>query len=225
MKIVIKRIIAYMIDILLVSFVSTLITSNSYINKDFKQYNEVYKEYDVFYEEYEENLEELQDLFENEEITQDEYDTKLEKLNTSYSDKNIDYNYKLIKLSIISTIISILVILLYFVVIPYYFSGKTLGKWIMKLRLVSNNNKKLNILNYLIRCLILNSVLINILTIVMVLVLSKGEYLIYNQIVYVINYVIEMAIVFMIIFDKKNRGLHDYIANTKVVWEGDLDEV
>lgn len=59
----------------------------------------------------------------------------------------------------------------------------------------------------------------------MVLVLSKNSYLIYNEIIYIVNYVIEMAIIFMMFFDKKNRGLHDYLANTQVVWEGEVNEV
>ena len=225
MKIVFKRVIAYMIDFLIVSALSTMITSNSYINKDYKNYINTYEEYETFYEEYEENEEALEEALEQEAITEEEYETKLEELNSSFDDKNIDYNYKLIKLSIVSTIISILVILLYFVVIQYYFNGQTLGKWIMKLRIVSNSDKKLNILNYLIRSLILNSVLVNILSIIFVLALSKDGYLIYNEISYIITNIIEMSIVFMMFFDKKNRGLHDYLSNTHVVWEGEENEV
>lgn len=225
MKNVFKRIIAYMIDILLVSALSTLITSNSYINKDYKKYIEVSEKYEEFYENYEDSIDELEDSFEDEEITEEEYETKLKDINNLYEDKNIDYNYKLIKLSVISTIISMLVLLLYFVVIQYYFNGQTLGKWIMKLRIVSNNNKKLTILNFLLRSLILNSILINTLSIILVLTLSKSGYLIYNQIIYIVSYVVEMTILVMMFFDKNNRGLHDYIANTKVVWEGEKDEV
>ena len=225
MKIVFKRLGAYIIDIMLVSLISTFITSNSYINKDYKEYTKTYEQYETIYEEYNDSKEELQEQLEDEEITQKEYDKKIEKLTSSFDDKNIDYNYKLIKLSIISTIISILVILLYFVVIQYYFNGQTLGKKIMKLRVVSNSDKKLNIFNFLIRSLILNEVLINSLSIILVLILSKSNYLIYNEIIYVFNYILEMALIFTIIYDKKNRGIHDYLANTKVISEGDKNEV
>jgi len=221
MKMVMKRFVAYTIDIMLVSIVSTLITSNSYINKDYKKYISVSEEYNEFYDEYEDSLDELQDSLEDEEITQDEYDEKEKIINDKYNDKNINYNYKLIKLSVIPTIISILVILLYFVVIQFYLNGQTLGKKIMKLRVVSNNGKKLNILNYLLRSLILNSVFTNVLTVIFVLTLSKNGYLIYNEIIYVVNYILEMAIIFMMCFDKNNRGLQDYVANTKVIYEGE----
>ena len=105
---------------------------------------------------------------------------------------------------------------MYFVVIQYYFDGQTLGKKIMKLK-VAANNKPLNILNYLLRSLILNEVLINMLSIFFIIILSKNNFLLYSKISYVITYVIELIIVFMIIFTKDNRGLHDMIANTKVV--------
>ena len=209
-----------MIDILIVSLISTFITSNIYINKDYKEYIKTSDEYDAFYEGYVDSIEQLQEKLEDEEINQDEYDKKEEKLNSAFDKKNKDYNYKLIKLSTISTTISLLVILLYFVVIQFYFNGQTVGKKIMKLRVVSNSDKKLNIFNYLLRSLILNEVLINGLSVIMVLMLSKSNYLIYNEIIYVVNYVLEMAIIFMIVFDKNNRGIHDYIANTKFILEG-----
>lgn len=225
MKIMIKRFIAYVIDILLVTLIASLLTSNALINKDYKKYMDTYEEYEKVVDKYEEDKETLEEILEYETITEEEYNTKLEELNNSFNEYNIDYNYKLIKYSIISTIISILLTLLYFVVIQYYFNGKTLGKRIMNLRVVSNNDKKLNIFNYLFRSLILNSVLINILNIIMVIVLSKNNYLIYNEIIYVINYVIELSIIFMISFTKDNRGLHDYISNTKVIYEGEINEV
>lgn len=225
MRIVIKRFVAYAIDILIVSMISSLITSNTLINKDYKKYMDTYEEYENIVDKYEDDKETLQEALEYEAITDDEYDVKLEELNDSFNKNNVNYNYKLIKLSIVSTIVSMLVILLYFVVIQYYFNGQTIGKKIMKLRVVSNSSKKLNILNYLIRSLILNSVLINTLSIIMVLVLSKSSYLIYNEIIYVINYVIEMSIIFMMGFNKDNRGLQDYVANTKVIYEGEKYEV
>lgn len=221
MKIVIKRFVAYAIDILIVSLISSLITSNTLINKDYKKYIETYEEYEEIVDKYEVDKGALDDALEYEAITDDEYNIKLEKLNETFDKDNVDYNYKLIKLSIVATIVSILVILLYFVVIQYYFNGQTLGKRIMKLRVVSNSFKKLNILNYLIRSLILNSVLINTLSIIMVLVLSKNSYLIYNEIIYVVNYLVETAIIFMMGFTKDNRGLQDYVANTKVIYEGE----
>ena len=108
-------------------------------------------------------------------------------------------------------------IMLYFIVMQFYFGGQTLGKRILKLKVVSNNDKKLSIINFFIRSLIVNEIFINILNVIFILVLSKGNYLIYNKIIYVVTYILEMAILFTMVFDKQNRGLHDYISNTKVI--------
>ena len=45
MKFVLKRIGAYLIDIIIVSLVAALLTSNTYINKDYKKYTETYDKY------------------------------------------------------------------------------------------------------------------------------------------------------------------------------------
>lgn len=214
MKIVVKRVIAYVIDLIIVTLISTILTTNTYLNKDYGRYIETYDKYEKYYESYEKEIEKLND---KEKISDKEYKKELEKINK----KNIDYNYEIIKLSIMPTIISILVILLYFVVIQFYMGGKTLGKKIMKLRVVSNKEKKLNILNFLLRSLVLNSVFVNIMSVIFVIVLSKKSYLIFNEIIYVVSYILEMTIIFMIIFDRNNRGLHDYVANTKVIYEGE----
>ena len=58
---------------------------------------------------------------------------------------------------------------------------------------------------------------ISLLSVICVLVLSKNSYFAYNKIIYVITYVIEMSILFTMSFDKNNRGLHDYVSNTKVI--------
>ena len=87
----------------------------------------------------------------------------------------------------------------------------------MKLKVVSNNLRKLNIVNYLIRCLIVNEVFINIISLICLILLSKNNYITYSKLIYVITYILEMAMLFMIVFDKNNRGLHDYISNTKVI--------
>lgn len=224
MKIVFKRVVAYMIDIIIVSLLTTFIISNPYINKDYKEYTKISNEYISYNEKYVDKIEKLNDNLEKNEITQNEYEKQENKINKEYEKKLIDYNYKLVKLSIISSIISVLIVLLYFVFIQNYFDGKTLGKWLMKLRVVSVKSK-LGILNLFLRSLIINSVFITILNIIFVMILSKNNYLIYNQISYIISYIVEMTTMIMILFNKNNRGLHDYIGNTKVILEGENNEV
>ena len=245
MKIVLKRIGAYLIDIILVSLVATIISSNSYINKDYKKYNEVYDEYDSKYEEYsdyyidlekyyedkkisdkeykkltkinETYTKDLINYYEDEKIDEEEYKSIIENLDLEYSNLETNYSYRLLKYSTIPTIVNLMCVLLYFVVFQFCFDGRTLGKKIMKLKVVSSNTKKLNILNYLIRSLIVNEVFINLINLLCLMIFSKNNYISYSKIIYVITYILEMTILFMIVFDKNNRGLHDYISNTKVI--------
>ena len=245
MKLLLKRIGAYLIDIILISLIATFLSSNKYINKDYKEYTKVYEEYNENYNEYNRFITKLNNSYENNKISKKEYkdllkyDTKytkelkssykdnkitkkeynsiLENLNENYSKLETNYSYKLLKKSIIPTIINMLCILLYFVVMQYYFNGQTLGKKIMNLRVVKNNDKKITIFNFLLRSLIVNEVFINICSIICLLVLSKNSYIAYSQIIYIITYIFEMAIIFTITFDKNNRGLHDHICNTKVI--------
>lgn len=245
MKIVLKRIGAYLIDIILVSLVATLLTANSYINKDYKKYIKTYDEYNSEYNKYSdyytklENyyedkklsekeynklieldnkyLDVLKEKYEDKNINEEEYSEVIDSLNLKYQDIDTNYSYKLLKYSWIPTIVNLMCIMLYFIVIQFYFGGQTLGKKILKLKIVSNNDKKLNIVNFLIRSLVVNELFINILNVIFLFVLSKGNYLVYNKIIYVVTYILEMVILFTIVFDKHNRGLHDYISNTKVV--------
>lgn len=236
-----KRIIAYLIDIVLVISISTLISNNSYINKDYNKYKETYKEYEEKYTAYEDFISDIEKKYKDEtlnekeikelvntypsykkyfsdikEIDKDNYDEFIGKINDDFKDTQEDYSYKLSKYSIIPGIIRIMSFLLYFVVIQFYV-GNTLGKKIMKLKVVPNGNKKLNILNYFVRSLIVNEVFVNILNIIFMLILSKNNFIIYSNIMYVITYAIEVSIIFMMAFTKDNRGLHDYAAQTRVV--------
>lgn len=246
MRITLRRISAYFIDIILVSVIATVLASNPYLNKDYHKYQDNYNEYNSSYSNYNKYKEKIESFYEDfiisneeynnlikfdeysnslidnyddEKIEQEEYELIISDINKIYSKKNVDYNYKLLKYSIMPTIVSLMCILLYFVVFQFYFNGQTLGKKIMKLRIISNSDKELNIINYLIRSLIVNEVFINILNIIFLIILSKDNFISYNNFIYVITYCLEMVILFTVLFDKNNRGLHDYISNTKVIEE------
>lgn len=245
MKIVIRRVVAYIIDIMLVSLVATFLTSNTYINKDYEKYTNTYEEFAKYSNKYKNFIDDVEELNEKDKILDEDLNplmdnypdyrdyilqtdvdtiTNKDRLNNikdiidnQYKLTSEDYAYKIVKLSVIQKIISVLCILMYFVVIQYYLNGQTLGKKLMKIQVKSNSDKELNIFNYLIRSLILNEVFISILNIICSLTLTKSGYIAYNQVIYYVTYIIEMTIIFMIMFDKNSRGLHDYVANTKVV--------
>ena len=95
--------------------------------------------------------------------------------------------------------------------------GQTIGKKLLKLRVVKNKEGSLNILNYLIRCAILNGAIINILLIVFVNMFNTNNFYTANYIISNIQSIIEILILIMVFMTNDSRGLHDYIAGTKVV--------
>lgn len=245
MRIIFKRVLAYVIDVFMVTLISTLLVSNKYININYEKYQNTFENYNSEYNNYEKINNKLDKFYNDKEITRKEYlkiykdpseykeifnkyyiDDKITEkeynkikieIDNKYSNIQTTNNYNLIKYSTVPTIISILTILLYFVVIQFYCNGKTIGKKIMKLKVVNYSNKKLTIMNFLIRSLLLNEVFINVLNVIFVNILSKNNYIAYNHIIYIITYILEMSIIFSIFIDKNNRGIHDYISNTKVI--------
>ena len=253
MKIVFKRFFAYLLDIILVTLISSILISVKFINVEYDKYMEVYNKYATEHKEYDKvndniflsyedkkitNKEykkiikidnqysnELKKYYEDKKITNKEFNTYIEKINKDYSKVQLDNSYLLTKYSKINVIITSLCILLYFTLMPYFCKGQTFGKKIMGIKIVSSKDKKLKYSNYLLRSLIVNEVFINILNVLCILILSKNNFIMYNKIMYVVTYILEVSIVISILFDKNNRGIHDLLSGTKVIGIEGYNEV
>lgn len=187
-----KRILAYLIDIFIVICIATILTmfipvSEEYVNQ-MNELNEVLEDYS------------------SGDISETEY---LEKFN--------DISYIVNKESVQVSIVSVVLSTIYFVVLAYYMNGQTFGKKIMKIQVVSANSKKLTMNNYLIRSLIVDSILMNTISIVTILFLEKSSYLKVYDATSTIFGAIYVVIFAMILFRQDGRGLHDLLANTKVI--------
>ena len=194
-----KRVLAYLVDIMIISFVSLLLT---YFVPTSENYNKLNKEFETLTIDYR-----------NQEVTMEEY-----------LEKGTDINYQLNKEAVPQTIVSTVLSIIYFVVLAYFMNGETLGKKLMKIKITSNNDKKLTMNNYLIRALVIDSVLMNIITIITILLFSKDIYLTsYNIISYVFSFVYIVSLA-MILFSKNGRGLQDILANTKVISTETIEE-
>jgi len=244
LKLLVKRMLAYMIDIIIITIFATLITYIPLFNKQNEKYQKIYDEFQEIYTEYTSTTvllndsyndkmiseEEYQKLLEKEtykniieekyidlEINEDEYEEIKEYIEDKYNSISKDYNYKLQKLGIYNSIIILISTLLYFGILQYFLKGETIGKKVMYLKVVSANNKKINILNYLLRCLIINNILFNAISI---LFLTFSSETIYNKADNVISFlvsIVEAIIIFLVITREDHRGLHDLICNTKVI--------
>ena len=187
-----KRFIAYFIDLLAIALIAgslaVIFNVSKKADKDTEKIFQVYEKYA------------------NKEITREEF---VEEYNNT--------NYELTINSKEVTIITIAVTIIYYVIMCYFCHGITLGKYIMKIRIVSANERKLNILNYLLRSLIINSILSNLVSLILVSTLSKDSYIsISSKISNGFTIIMVISFIFMMYRDD-GRGLHDLISNTKVI--------
>lgn len=243
-KPLIKRVGAYVIDLIIVLILGSLITSIPLFNKNMDEYQEIYDEYVVEYNEYTEYLTLLQESYKDEEISEEEYNKLMEveaykaKVTSKYEDNKISkgeyneivedintqfnevvnsYNYILGKEGISNSIITLTITILYFGVIQYFLKGQTIGKKLLKLKVVSASNKKINVLNFILRSLIVNEVLLNVIGVLFLAFATKKVYLQADNILTIAISVVEAVIIFLVLTREDQRGLHDLLFNTKVI--------
>ncbi len=194
---VLKRVVAYFIDMILVILVTSLLANISYLNPQAKEYDKVYKEYTEFTKNSLSNIKEEKD----------------EKIIAEYKAKLEDFSYRMDKNNIYGATISILMVLAYFVFFQKYNGGQTLGKKIMKIKIENN----LSLFKYFIRSLILYNLLPNIVRVGLISFVSKSTYIALNEACYIFSYVVEIIIIIMVTMRTDNRGLHDLVVGSNVV--------
>lgn len=243
-KSIIKRIVAYMIDIMIVTIIASLITTIPVFNKQYERYEEIYNEYQGIYTEYTNIIVLINDSYQDENIVQEEYTKiieteKYEKfIKEKYDDqiitkdeyKNIkesiekeylntaeEYSYKLQKIGIYNSIITLVCTLMYFGVLQYFLKGQTIGKKIMSIKVISITSKKVNIFTYILRSLIVNNILLNGINITILSLASRTVFNKANNITSLLISIVEAIIIFLVITREDHRGLHDILLKTKVI--------
>lgn len=188
------RLVAYIIDMLLISLVCTGIM---FVMPENKNYDKYMKEYEKI----------------QTDLIEEKIDVK------EYFNKSMDVVYDIDYSNVIPMILEVVLIILYFVVFQFYNKGQTFGKKLMKLRVVSTNDNDLTINQITYRSLIINSILINILILGSLLFLGRNYYFYANYALQLLSIIIVFVTLIMILFRKDGRGLHDVVAGTKVIQE------
>ena len=134
-----------------------------------------------------------------------------------YVNQIVDLGYDISKQTVIVSIVTIVISLLYYVVYPCYNNGQTFGKKLMKIKIKKTDDTELSMNDLLIRSMINNSILVNIITVALVLFLSKDLFLSTSSLLSSIQYLVLIISLIMIAFTKNAQGLHDKIAKTEVV--------
>ncbi len=187
-----QRILAFFIDVTIIAWVCSIFVTpflnEKAITKLSNQSNEVFQKYS---------------------------DKKIDM--KTYFSQSMDLSYEIAKQNGLYTIVELIVSLLYFVLFPVYYNGQTLGKRLMRIKIVNVENRDLTINEMIYRASIINFLLVDFLLLCIILFCKKDLYSILAFIVEAIQYVVVLASIFMVIYRKDGRGVHDLIANTRVV--------
>ena len=193
-NIALKRIIAYFIDYLVITLISSALTYITFINPRYDEYVETSSEYT--------------------ELMQQYYDGEIDANEFSLATK--DLSYELNSNGYVYTIGTIVIVFLYFGVFVYFTKGQTLGKKIMNIRIIGNKRQELKLHNYFIRAFILNGIIMNLATLIAIC-FKESTYLTIYTAASNFDMILTIVIFLMVLFYKDGRGLHDILAGTKVI--------
>ena len=188
----VQRFLAFLLDIVLVSFVA------SFISYPFLDMDSIQK--------LNESSVEVMENYTNGKIDEKEY-----------FNESSTISYELARKQGVNTLVIIFLNILYFVVYQIKNNGQTLGKQILKIRVVDSSNRDLSMNQMIFRALIINSILLDMISFGVLIFANQSSYFYGVSFLAFIQFCILSVSTFMIMFGKNRRGLHDLVAHTDVV--------
>lgn len=188
-----KRLGAFFIDYFIVILIASIITmgfSNTSSEEISKKMNNLVSDY------------------QSEKISIDEYTEETYKLNYDLQKSNLNTN-----------VVSITLYIGYFIIFATLNKGQTLGKKLLKIKVVNKEEKKPSVWNMFVRSLFIYNLASAIFSVVFINFLGISTFTnIYTTIGYIEFFVIIISF-FMATCKKDGRGLHDMMAGTNVIEE------
>lgn len=188
----VQRFIAFLIDIFILSSIASLI---SYPFLDAKSIDKLNK-----------NSSEVIEKYTTGEIDMD-----------TYVDEVKGISYQLSQKQGVVSLVTLFLAVLYFIVYQYYNNGQTIGKKLMKIKVVSSTDKEITMNSFIFRSLIVNSILVDMISFAIVIFGNETAYFYGVAICGIIKYTLLLICGFMVMWSKSGLGLHDRIAHTTVV--------
>ncbi len=188
----VQRFIAFLLDIFILSSIASLI---SYPFLDAKSIDKLNKNSSEVIEKY----------------TTGEIDMDI------YVDEVKGISYQLSQKQGVVSLVTLFLAVLYFIVYQYYNNGQTIGKKLMKIKVVSSTDKEITMNSFIFRSLIVNSILVDMISFAIVIFGNETAYFYGVAICGIIKYTLLLICGFMVMWSKSGMGLHDRIAHTTVV--------
>lgn len=188
----VQRFVAFLLDIFILSSIASLI---SYPFLDAKSIDKLNK-----------NSSEVIEKYTTGEIDMD-----------TYVDEVKGISYQLSQKQGVVSLVTLFLAVLYFIVYQYYNNGQTIGKKLMKIKVVSSTDKEITMDSFIFRSLIVNSILVDMISFAIVIFGNETAYFYGVAICGIIKYTLLLICGFMVMWSKSGLGLHDRIAHTTVV--------
>ena len=111
-------------------------------------------------------------------------------------------------------------LLFYRIIMELSGKGQTIGKKLLKIRVVDNEtNNPANMKQIILRSLFIYNVISMILSILLVYIIPKNNYFVGVTLITIIESIFIIITTIMVVYRKDKRGLHDIIGKTKVISE------
>ena len=149
---------------------------------------------------------ELQENFLEEKVSLSEYTSEYGKI-----------YYKISQETKLNKIIYLVIAILYFVFLPYYFNGQTLGLYLNKLRIEKFRDGKLKLYHYLIRNIIVVGLGYTILSTILIYFLDEKSYYSVVLIISLIQIALLVLSWIMVLMKKEKRGIHEILSDTEMI--------
>lgn len=159
--------------------------------------------------------------------TTNNYQDEINTLTNKYIEKEISYmdfynqynklNYKVQKDNYIYYTVDLIMMIGYFIVFQALNKGQTIGKKILKLQIIKNDNSEIKIKDIIIRSIFIYNILSLFLTGCFIKILNMKIYNNMYSVLVFIETIFIIITIFFILYRKDKRGLHDLMANTKVI--------
>ncbi len=242
MKKMIFRVLSYGFDMMVISLITLGLAFVPFINPNNEEYQKQYEELNEIRIEYNTYTGKLDEVLSDNKITQEEYDSLNEYKSylTDYVDKELTdeditkfreesykgyadkYNalaYAMTKNNTITKIITVVITVLYLGVLQFVLKGKTLGKFIFKLKVVDNKdmNKQIPMWKYLVRAVLVGEILIIATDMAFLYATDSNMYLQASNILTTVQYIYEIAFLIVMMMREDTRSIHDLLLGTRVV--------
>ena len=187
----IQRALAYLLDIFILSFIFSIITIGFKPNTEIEEkYNEVYDNY-----------------------------IKGEITAEQYLDEYTDVLYDMQKANALPNAINTVLIIVYFIVFQYLNKGQTIGKKLLKIKIVNEDKKEISPKQMLIRGIMIYPILSSLINIILFFNVSRKVYMTSYLTIGAIESLILFLSAIFILYRNDKKALHDIVSKSIVIKE------